>query len=201
MIRPRFRRKLAAFWLFLVASLSTPAIADNPQVLIKTDFGDITVRLFADKAPRTVANFLAHARRYYYDGVIFHRVVPGFIIQTGGYTFDLFAKSPGDPVVNESANGLKNHRATLAMARFDDPDSARAQFFINLADNTSLDPTADKPGYTVFGEVTEGMAVADAIGKLKTRRSEKFSSLPYETVRILSIREVANDDQTERQPQ
>ena len=161
------------------------------EVLIKTDFGDFRAELYPDKAPATVANFLRYVRSYYYDGLVFHRVVRNFVIQTGGYTFDLSEKNPsGDTIVNESDNGLKNRRGTLAMARHADPDSARAQFFVNLNDNSNLDPAADKPGYTVFGQVVEGMGVVDRIGNTQVRRTAKFQHLPDEPIRILSIREI-----------
>jgi len=145
--------------LFLVATLSSPVVhaeANNNsehsvQVVIKTDFGDFTAELYPDKAPATVENFLRYVRSYYYDGLVFHRVIRNFVIQTGGYTFDLFKKSPaGDAIVNESGNGLKNRRGTLAMARHADPDSARAQFFVNLSDNNNLDPKGDHPIYPFF---------------------------------------------------
>jgi peptidyl-prolyl cis-trans isomerase A (cyclophilin A) len=162
----------------------------NPRVLVKTDLGEFLVELFPQQAPATVASILEHANRFYYDGLIFHRVVRGFVIQTGAYTFDLFEKEPGEPIVNESANGLKNSRGTLAMARHSDPDSARSQFYINLRDNRNLDPDGDRPGYTVFGAVVEGMEVVDAIGKVRVRQFDEFKHLPVEPVRILSIREV-----------
>src|SRR5690606_20370188 len=123
------------------------------QVNVKTDKGDFTIELYPDKAPETVANFLGYANRYFYDGLIFHRVVKDFVIQTGGYTFDLSTKETDDPVINESDNGLKNRRGTLAMARHADPNSATSQFYINVRDNSSLDASAGKPGYTVFGKV------------------------------------------------
>jgi len=173
----------------LLTSLSVRA-DNNPRIKVKTDLGDMTIELFAEKAPETVTNFLGYVDRYYYDGLIFHRVVKNFVIQTGGFTFDLFEKEPGEPVVNESSNGLKNLRGTLAMARYSDPDSARAQFFINLRDSAHLDATKDKPGYTVFGQVVEGMEVADAIGKSKIHRIDNLKHLPVEPVRILSIRKL-----------
>ena len=140
--------------------------------------------------PATVDNFLDHARNYFYDGLIFHRVVKGFVIQSGGHTFDLTAKEPGEAVINESANGLKNVRGSIAMARHADPDSARTQFFINLRDNGNLDPAGDKPGYTVFGRVTTGMEVVDAIGDVRVQSLGNFTHLPVIPVRILSIREI-----------
>lgn len=170
------------------------ALADNPRVVIVTDLGDIQLELYADEAPRTVENFLQYVNRYFYDGMLFHRVVKGFIIQSGGHTFDLSTKEPDEPVVNESANGLKNERGTIAMARLADPDSARAQFYINLDDNTTLDPDGDKPGYTVFGMVTDGMEVVDAIGNVPVHRRPRFQHLPVEPVQIHRIRVVGEND-------
>ena len=179
---------------FVVLLATTPLLGDaegSADLVVETDLGAFKVVLFEEKAPVTVANFLGYVRRYYYDGLIFHRVVDGFVIQSGGYTFDLHAKEPGEPIANESDNGLRNRRGTLAMARHDDPDSARAQFFINLADNSNLDPDGSKAGYTVFGEVVEGMDVVDAIGKVEVGKSGRHQHLPLEPVRILSIREIA----------
>ncbi len=185
--------RLATLVAALALTMVAPAaLADDPRVRIRTDLGDMVLALHADRAPSTVANFLDYVHRYFYDGVIFHRVVAGFVIQSGGHTFDLSAKEAGDPVVNESANGLKNLRGTIAMARHQDPDSARSQFYINLDDNPNLDPDGDKAGYTVFGTVVEGMEVADAIGAVAVRPVGSFQHLPVETVQILSIRVIDN---------
>jgi len=178
---------LAATALCLVPTL---AFADSVKVLMKTDRGPVTFELYPDKAPATVENFLSYVHRYYYDGLIFHRVVKGFVIQTGGYTFDLMKKEPAAPVKNESSNGLKNRRGTIAMARLRDPDSANSQFYINLGNNDNLDATGGKPGYTVFGKVTEGLEVVDAIGNLRTTSNGVLTQLPVEPVQILSIREI-----------
>ena len=177
------------------------ALADPVSVRVKTDRGIFTLELDKDKAPATVANFLSYVHRYYYDGLIFHRVVQGFVIQSGGYTYDLFKKEPGEPVINESANGLRNLRGTIAMARNDDPDSATSQFYINLNDNPSLDFAAGKPGYTVFGKVIEGMEVVEAIGNAPVSAQGKLTHLPVEPVQILSIREQQPNDQAEHQSQ
>ena len=160
---------------------------ENPRVKLHTDLGSIVVELYPQKAPVTVENFLGYVKDYYYPGTLFHRVVNGFMIQAGGYSFDLTPREPGEPIINESANGLLNQRGTIAMARLRDPDSARAQFFINLADNQHLNATAEKPGYTVFGRVIEGMDVVDRIGKSKTKRlNNRFTHLPEEPVMILT---------------
>lgn len=177
---------------FLIAAALTFALAtiaqENPEVKLDTDLGSIVIELYPQKAPVTVENFLGYVNDYYYPGTLFHRVVEGFIIQTGGYSFDLTPREPGEPIINESANGLLNQRGTLAMARLRDPDSARAQFFFNLADNSHLDSTPEKPGYTVFGRVIKGMDVVDRIGSSKTKRlNSRFTHLPEEPVMILKV--------------
>lgn len=182
-------RKLAAALCLLTAPGVTLAEA-NPQVLLKTDLGDIRLELYPERAPVTVANFLAYVENFHYAGTIFHRVVPNFVIQAGGYTFDLSAREPGDPIVNESDNGLTNARGTVAMARLPDPDSARAQFFINLRNNSNLDARKDKPGYTVFGKVISGMNVVDKIARQPTGQAGIHKHLPKEPIRILSARPI-----------
>ncbi|MFA5496047.1 MAG: peptidylprolyl isomerase [Porticoccaceae bacterium] len=183
-------RSLALTLGLLLSGVAAAEDSAPVRVSLDTDRGEILLELYPDKAPHTVANFLDYVDRYYYDGLIFHRVVKGFVIQSGGHNFDLSAKEPGEPVVNESANGLANRRGTVAMARHADPDSARSQFYINLADNANLDPKGDKPGYTVFGKVIDGMKVVDDIGRSKTRRVDKFDNLPLEPVQILRARVV-----------
>lgn len=182
---------LLAVLLFSAAALGGPVAP--VRVAIATDLGDIQLELYPDKAPKTVENFVSYVNRYFYDGMIFHRVIKGFVIQSGGHGYDLSAKEPGEPIVNESANGLRNRRGTIAMARHSDPDSARAQFFINLGDNPSLDPKGDQPGYTVFGKVVEGMKVVDAIGRRRTRALDKFEDLPVEPVQILKARVIPTE--------
>ena len=139
---------------------------------IKTSMGDIDLALEAERAPKTTENFLEYATSGFYDRLVFHRVVPERLIQGGGYNARLYPRATRGPIPNEAANGLKNVRGTIAMARQADPDSADSQFFVNLRDNTSLDRTGDEfayqAGYTVFGRVVAGMAVADAIGAVAT---------------------------------
>lgn len=138
----------------------------HPQVKLETSVGDITIELYQDKAPITVENFLTYVRDGFYDGLVFHRVMPDFMIQGGGHEADLSARTEGlhAPIKNESRNGLKNERGTIAMARLSDPDSATSQFFINVVDNARLDPNDRQPyGYTVFGRVIDGMRVVDRI--------------------------------------
>jgi cyclophilin family peptidyl-prolyl cis-trans isomerase len=150
----------------------TPANTPAPHsvVVIKTTQGEITVELENDKAPATVANFLKYVNEKFYDGTVFHRVINGFMIQGGGFDTNLKQKLPHSSVKNESSNGLKNLRGTIAMARTQDPDSATSQFFINVSDNSNLDyPKHAGSGYTVFGKVISGMDVVDRIKAVETR--------------------------------
>lgn len=154
--------------IFSAATLAEKATKEkqsNPKVLMKTSKGDIVIELYADKAPITVANFLKYVDNGFYNGVIFHRVVPGFVVQAGGYTFDFQRKETMDPIKNESDNGLKNLTGTLSMARTSKVDSATSQFFINLQNNVPLDFRKGKHGYAVFGKVVEGMKVVTKIEK------------------------------------
>jgi peptidyl-prolyl cis-trans isomerase B (cyclophilin B) len=147
---------------------TTPAA--NPRVALQTSKGRIVIELYADKAPKTAKNFLDYVKAGFYNGTIFHRVIPGFMIQGGGFTPDLKEKPTRAPIKNEANNMVQNQRGTIAMARTGDPDSASAQFFINLVNNGSLNHTANTQqgwGYTVFGNVVEGMDVVDAIAQVK----------------------------------
>jgi peptidyl-prolyl cis-trans isomerase A (cyclophilin A)/peptidyl-prolyl cis-trans isomerase B (cyclophilin B) len=147
------------------------------KVLIKTSLGDITVELYADKAPKSVENFLAYAKSGFYDGTVFHRVIADFMIQGGGFTPDLRQKKTRAAIANESKNGLSNLRGTLAMARTADPNSATAQFFINTVDNPRLDYAGDaNPGYCVFGKVVGGLDVVDKIRAVPTGAQGPFRS-------------------------
>lgn len=154
-------------------------------VLLTTNLGSIKIELNAEKAPKTVANFLSYVEAGHYAGTIFHRVIPGFMIQGGGFEIGMKQKPTNAPVENEANNGLKNVRYSLAMARTSDPHSASAQFFINTTKNDFLDyPGQDGWGYCVFGEVTEGKEVVDKISASKTTRSGMFSDVPVENVII-----------------
>jgi cyclophilin family peptidyl-prolyl cis-trans isomerase len=162
----------------------------NPKVLIKTNFGDITVELDEKAAPKTVDNFLTYALDGFFNGTIFHRVIPGFMIQGGGFTPDFVQKPTRAPIKNEAANGLMNTKGTLAMARTSDVDSATAQFFINTVDNAFLDhkrKTTDGYGYCVFGWVTEGMDVVGKIEKVATTQKGMHSDVPANPVIIESV--------------
>ncbi len=160
------------------------------MVILTTTHGDITVELFEDDAPITVENFLAYIDEGFFDGTIFHRVIPGFMIQGGGLTEGLQQKSPRSPIKNEADNGRSNTRGTLAMARTQVVDSATAQFFINLSDNTVLDHGARDFGYAVFGQVTDGMDVVDQIAAVPTGHRGMHSDVPTETVFIESARRI-----------
>ena len=159
-------------------------------VTLETSAGVIVLELDAKAAPRTVANFVQYAKDGYYAGTIFHRVIPGFMIQGGGYTPERQPKAPRPPIAIESNNGLKNVRGSVAMARTSDPNSATSQFFINLADNAFLDyPGRDGFGYTVFGRVVQGMDVVEKIGGTPTsNQSPAFANLPVTPVIIEKVR-------------
>lgn len=166
--------------ILLMAGAAHSALA-NPLVKLETDVGPIVLELYEDKAPVTVANFLSYVDDGFYNGTIFHRVIPGFMIQGGGLTFDFVEKETRDPIVNESDNGLLNAAGTVAMARTSDPDSATSQFYINVVNN----PHLDDAGYAVFGEVREGWETIDAILEIPRGLYREFPHAPNEMVRIL----------------
>jgi cyclophilin family peptidyl-prolyl cis-trans isomerase len=177
--------------LSVLAVVSPAAAADNPKVILDTTKGQILIELYPDKAPETVKNFLAYVDTGHFNGTIFHRVIPNFMIQGGGFTSDMQQKPTRPPIKIESDNGVKNQRGTIAMARTQDPNSATAQFFINSVDNTFLDFTAktDKGwGYTVFGKVVQGMEVVDEISKAKTGSKGMHRDVPLETVAMTSVK-------------
>lgn len=191
-VRPRFWPAAGIMFVFIALTLflaGTPAQAErrNPMVKLTTSMGDITIELFADKAPESVANFLAYAKDGFYGGTVFHRVIPGFMIQGGGMNKDLHPKATKDAVRNEADNGLKNEKYTLAMARTTDPHSATAQFFINVADNEFLNFAAKTPqgwGYAVFGKVVKGQDVVDKIAAVPTGRKSFYEDVPQTPVLI-----------------
>ena len=165
--------------------------ATRPQVAIDTNMGRIVVELEPENAPVTVENFLAYVDAGFYDGTVFHRVIPNFMIQGGGFDEDLAKKPTEPPIENEAKNGLKNERGTIAMARTNDPHSATAQFFINHVDNTSLDhPSFDGWGYAVFGRVIEGMDVVDSIARVATGVDRGMKDVPRDAVVIETARRV-----------
>ena len=170
-----------------VLALGTTAslAQQNPRVTLQTSKGTIVIELFADKAPKSAENFLKYVRDGHYDGTIFHRVIPGFVVQGGGFTKQMTQKPTHPPVVNEAKNGLPNLRGTLSMARTSDPDSATSQFFINLVDNAMLNRASDSnPGYAVFGKVVSGQEVVDAIKAVPTMTKGFHENVPVAPVVI-----------------
>jgi cyclophilin family peptidyl-prolyl cis-trans isomerase len=176
-------------WLtgLLVMLMAATAAARDPEVIIRTTHGDITVRLFAEKAPVTVENFLAYVDSGFYNGTIFHRVMPKFMIQGGGFTAQMQQKPTLDPIKNEAKNRLHNERKTLAMARTNDPDSATSQFFINVRNNFQLDWTPGSAGYTVFGEVIDGMYAVDSIAIEPTGNVMGHQNVPLTPIVIKEV--------------
>ncbi len=158
----------------------------NPKVVFSTTLGDFTIELYPGKAPVTVKNFLVYVDEGYYNGTIFHRVIPGFMIQGGGMTEDMHPKKTHKPIKNEADNGLLNKRETLSMARTQDINSATSQFFINVKDNTFLDHSSRDYGYAVFAKVVKGMDVVDKIAAVKTGNSGMHRDVPVEPVKIIS---------------
>ena len=162
--------------------------AANPVVVMDTSYGPIKIELFEDKAPITVKNFLTYTDEKFFDGLIFHRVMDGFMIQGGGFEPGMKERKTHDPIKNEAGNGLSNLRGTIAMARTDDPDSATAQFFVNVADNKKLDKSGFNAGYCVFGRVIDGMDVVDRIKKVRTASKAGHENIPVEDIVIKSVR-------------
>ena len=188
--RRKMTLALNALALTAIFSVANPAAAagDAPKVKLATSMGDIVVQLNPEKAPKTVANFLQYVREKHYDGTIFHRVIGNFMIQGGGFTADLKQKPMRSPIPLEAANGLKNDKYTIAMARTNVPDSATTQFFINVKDNAMLNaPSPDGHGYAVFGKVVSGMDVVDKIKAVATGSGGPFpADVPTTPVTITS---------------
>jgi cyclophilin family peptidyl-prolyl cis-trans isomerase len=180
----------------VLACASGALAADNPRVRLETTLGVIELELDAERAPISSENFLGYVRDGFYDGLIFHRVIPTFMIQGGGFTPDMQQKQPRAPIQNEAANGLRNDRGTVAMARTSVVDSATAQFFINVVDNDFLNHRAPNPreyGYAVFGRVTAGMDVVDAIRNVPTGQQGPFRDVPRQPVVITRASVVGAD--------
>ncbi len=177
----------------LLAAAGVAAAGALPRVAVETSKGTFVLELYPDKAPETVRNFLQYVEDGFYDGTVFHRVVPGFVIQGGGFTAE-FKRKPTRPAIkNEASNGLGNGRGTVAMARTAVVDSATSQFFVNLKDNGFLDHRDNTPrgfGYAVFGRVVDGMDVVDAIAGVKTGTVRGFQNVPLEPVVIVKVRPV-----------
>jgi peptidyl-prolyl cis-trans isomerase A (cyclophilin A) len=194
----KIERKRSVAFVFIaalavaVAGAAMAQTAAPPVVIIETSMGSITVELNPEKAPKTVANFLSYVKEDFYRGLTFHRVIPGFMIQGGGFTPDMTKKpTPRPPISNEAANGLKNVRGAISMARTMVVDSATSQFFICLADKPALDHRGETPdtfGYAVFGQVTAGMEVVDKIAETGTGTKGTYQNVPLVPVVIKTIR-------------
>ena len=180
-------------WLLMMVLLADGGAAAAPRVALDTTAGQIVIELDAAKAPQTVENFLAYVKAGHYDGTIFHRVMPDFMIQGGGFSADMQQKATRPPVQNEAKNGLRNTRGSVAMARTSNPHSATSQFFVNLKDNSFLDQASVRPGewgYTVFGRVVEGMDAVDTIARVATGSRGGHQNVPIEPVIIRSAKVV-----------
>lgn len=181
--------------LFALAAVGQERVPAHPHIQFETTEGRIVLELEGQSAPITVKRFLELIDSGYFDGTIFHRVIPGFMIQGGGFKPDMKSIESEDFIVNESGNGLSNMRGAIAMARLDEPHTANAQFFINVADNKSLDPSADRWGFAVFGYVIEGIEVVDAIANVRTGPGGRFSSdVPVAPVVITKASRVVDDN-------
>ncbi len=182
--------------LALLLAFGIQAAGPNPRVQVDTSLGSFVLELDAEKAPKTVENFLSYVREGFYDGTVFHRVIDGFMIQGGGFTADLQRKPTRPPILNEADNGLRNSRGTIAMARTMEPHSATAQFFINVADNDFLDHRDKTPrgwGYAVFGKVVKGMNVIDKIRKVQTGPGGVFPKDVPQTPVVITRMTILND--------
>jgi cyclophilin family peptidyl-prolyl cis-trans isomerase len=178
---------LRIFTLLCALLVSLPAAAANPQVELATSMGTIVIELEREKAPQSADNFLQYVKEGHYNGTVFHRVIPGFMVQGGGFTPDMREKPTRSPIKNEAGNGLRNVTGTLAMARTPNPHSAAAQFFINVADNAFLDFRAATPegyGYAVFGKVVKGMDVVNRIVQVPTTSRPPHANVPQKPVVI-----------------
>lgn len=179
--------------IYILLLCSPLAYAANPIVEFETNQGNFKIELYPDKAPKTVSNFLYYVDNGFYKETIFHRVISNFMIQGGGFTREMSEKKTQPPIANESNNGLVNNAGTVAMARTNDPNSATAQFFINLIDNNFLNYTNPEPssvGYCVFGKIIEGMNVVHKIGQLPTGNSRGFSDVPIRPVIIINAKHI-----------
>ncbi|NHC04766.1 peptidylprolyl isomerase A [Acinetobacter sp. 187] len=163
------------------------AMAANTQMQIQTTMGNIDIELFDDKAPVSTKNFKSYVKDNFYNGTIFHRVIPGFMVQGGGMDSRMIEKQTKAPIINEASNGLKNDIGTLAMARTNDPNSASSQFFINVANNDFLNKAPGNPGYAVFGKVTKGMDIVNKIVKVPTGNYGMHQNVPNQPVKITKV--------------
>lgn len=195
-------KRITVFALLLAgaAAVNAADAQQRPRVLMSTSMGDIVLELRPDKAPKTVENFLQYVEDGFYEGTVFHRVIDGFMIQGGGFTPDMNKKETRPPVMNEADNGLRNRVGTIAMARTNDPHSATAQFFINVANNANLDFREKRPrawGYAVFGRVVKGMDVVGDIKSVATTTKGPYKNVPAEPIVIKEVKlltETESDD-------
>ena len=164
--------------------------ADRPRVEFQTTLGNITIELFEEEAPLTVANILQYVEDGFYEGTIFHRIVPGMVVQGGGFTADMTRKETRDPVKNEAGNGLRNLRGTVGLARTSEMDSGTSQFYVNLVDNTSFNGDGVTGGYAVFGRVYDGMETIDSMAIVETTTKEGMRDVPVEPIVILSAQRI-----------
>lgn len=184
-------RTLFLALIFSLSSFVSAADSSNPIVVMETNKGTVKIELWADKAPITVANFLRYVDSNFFDNLVFHRVIPGFMVQGGGFTEDMVQKPTSEQIKNEASATLPNNRGTLAMARTQVVDSATSQFFINLVNNDFLNHTDETPrgfGYAVFGEVVEGMDIVDEIANVPTGNRSMYQDVPVEPVVITSMK-------------
>lgn len=177
--------------LTLVSAIDSEA-ADNPRVIFETNMGTMVLELYPEKAPVTVKNFLNYVDSGFYDGTIFHRVIPGFVIQGGGFDNKMEKKKNNPPIKNEADNGLRNLRATLSMARTQQVNSATSQFFINLKNNSNLDHSGHNFGYAVFAKVVKGVGTIDKIAGVKTTTKGHYQDVPAEPVMLISAKREAS---------
>ncbi|MCK5681519.1 peptidyl-prolyl cis-trans isomerase [bacterium] len=187
----RFAKLLLLGGLFMaltIATVTDSGAADNPKVVFETNMGTMVLELYPDKAPITVKNFLDYVDAGFYDGTIFHRVIPGFVIQGGGFDDKMEKKDNRSPIKNEADNGLRNLRATLSMARTQQINSATSQFFINLKNNSNLDHSDGNFGYAVFAKVVKGISTIDKIAGVKTTTKGHYRDVPAEPITIISAK-------------
>ena len=188
MKRSTFLQIVASFLLTASFVAAQPVHADDPVVVFKTSQGEIDIQLDPAHAPISTKNFLAYVDKKFYDGTIFHRIIPGFMVQGGGFTPDLKEKETMPPIQNEASNGLHNIRGTISMARTSDPNSATSQFFLNLVNNSDkLDPgTGDPSGYAVFGKIVKGLDVIDKMAQVPTTTKGPYGDVPVTDVVLIS---------------
>jgi len=185
--RSTFLSVITSFVVAASFAWAQPAHAADPVVVLKTSMGEIDIQLDPEHAPISTANFLAYVKDGFYNGTIFHRIIPGFVVQGGGFTADMTQKQTKPPIKNEASNGLHNLRGTISMARTNDPNSATSQFFLNLVNNSDkLDPEAAPGGYAVFGKITKGLDVLDKMATVPTTTVGMFQDVPAQPVTLIS---------------